>query len=916
MPKSLMQISQSNTNNTRIRLTDINPNLTGHLGKLGFFNADWTTLKNNQFYNVHFHQKHVFKQIKAPMVTVYPIISLQQALDNNMAFQHDNLIMWPFITNIYQLTYKNTSSIHPKKTDFKFSGELLLFDTNSITVSDLSQINNQYRIAQNSKSYDLSGDFPVNATPKAKQLFKDDFANLSIYQMLYNQLKYMTDHAFDIYHDHIFDSLQNDHYYEATTEIVSVILNNLDQYKQIQHIDKYEQVIEQAKVQYPAKDDFLNELLINNMHLMLMDSVAHLKDNNTSKLTTPIARNQYIKQIQKKHTYTNEQLDYITSTKRNIVAEAGAGTGKSTALGGRISYLKASGIDPSHILVLSFTNAAADNITNHFPGVKSYTIASVINGIYSNYYNHHLSDPDTLRNSLILARNNPKSDTQTREDLIDVLYNISSKRGYKKPDFDQYHHDILELLYKDPAKVTNELNIVNQTTLELQQSIIYFVLNYKNVLPQSLKDIDFILIDEAQDTSLFELIFLTRLATIIDADINFIGDANQTLYEFRDAYARSLNIISNNSNVSHYVFDINHRSNDYILTMANQILKVLSTNEKTQMQLISSHNKTLTSDGYQKAVKFLNNGETSQSLGTSSRVKASSIALKNVLRTSHELKQYIDNSLQKNEQIAFLALSRNEVQEYYQYLTQVYGESKIEMLTPLHTRWSSLISDTLLEFTDKGNWKIVNHYTVGSQAGLYMANALSSIMFTRLSNYHYTVPQWATTLVNTLPTLLQNSQKQDWETVATKYLENGEIKHNAVANSLKSQDKVDLTKPIIISTIHSAKGLEFPHVVLHYMESNNNADQSTLRALGVGLTRAKDDEFIINSYRGSTYTPHSIDTSANGLYATPLASANKLAALTIAKNNNNNTNTTNLITNTNNNSKSGFNPFQNKHSIV
>ena len=100
------------------------------------------------------------------------------------------------------------------------------------------------------------------------------------------------------------------------------------------------------------------------------------------------------------------------------------------------------------------------------------------------------------------------------------------------------------------------------------------------------------------------------------------------------------------------------------------------------------------------------------------------------------------------------------------------------------------------------------------------------------------------------------------------------------------------------------------------MESNNNADQSTLRALGVGLTRAKDDEFIINSYRGSTYTPHSIDTSANGLYATPLASANKLAALTIAKNNNNNTNTTNLITNTNNNSKSGFNPFQNKHSIV
>lgn len=886
MPKSLMQISKQSHAKPGIKLTDINPNLTGRLGKLGFFNTDWSKLRNNQFYTKIYH-KNYYKDIETPLIenngSGMPLINVQKAEKANMAYKHDRYYMWPYINRITEISYRNSSSNH-KKNDFKFEGRLNFYEID------------QYNNTIDYESYELSGDFPTNEIQNsAYKKFKSEFDSLSIYTMLYKQLDYMCKHSYDIFNDALEDVYNGvgDRYEKQ--DIASTILTGLERYSQADKIAQYEALIENGKKNHPEQESFLNELLINNMHLMLMDSVNHLKPNDQSKLTTPIPKSQYIAQIQKAHTYTSEQLDYITSTKRNIVAEAGAGTGKSTALGGRISYLKASGVDPSHILVLSFTNAAADNITNRFPGVKSYTIASVVNGIYRNYYTHHLSDVDTLRNSLKLLRNNPKSDSSTREALIEVLYNISAKRGFRKPDFDQYHHDILKLLYKDPAKVTHELSLVNQTTLELQQSIMYFVLNYQNVLPQSLKDIDFILIDEAQDTSLFELIFLTRLATNIDADINFIGDANQTLYEFRNAYARSLNIISNHKNVSHYVFDINHRSNDYILTMANQVLKVLTTNEKTQMQLVSSHNQKLTTDGYNKTIHFVNNPETISSLGTSSRTKASSIALKNFLRTSHELKQYIDNALKNGEQVAFLALSRNEVTEYYKYLSQAYNPQTIQTLAPLHGRWSSLLSDSLISFEDKGYWKNVNKYTNGAQAGIYIANALTSIMQVTMSKWKYIIPKWATDLVNALPLLLQREKKSNWHNATIHYLESGEIKHNAVANSLRSQEKINLSAPIIISTIHSAKGLEFPHVVMHYMEPSNASDQSTLRALGVGLTRAKNDEFIINSYRTGKYNTRSIDTSASGLFETPLASANQLAINEISKSMQNTSSSANTV---------------------
>jgi superfamily I DNA/RNA helicase len=64
-------------------------------------------------------------------------------------------------------------------------------------------------------------------------------------------------------------------------------------------------------------------------------------------------------------------------------------------------------------------------------------------------------------------------------------------------------------------------------------------------------------------------------------------------------------------------------------------------------------------------------------------------------------------------------------------------------------------------------------------------------------------------------------------------------------------------EPIIISTVHSAKGLEFPSVIVCGLggSSEKNADNSTIRkTVYVGFTRALDDLVVVTA-DGNVFTP-------------------------------------------------------------
>ena len=73
--------------------------------------------------------------------------------------------------------------------------------------------------------------------------------------------------------------------------------------------------------------------------------------------------------------YNNDQINAIASDEDNTLLVAGAGTGKTTTILGKLAYLiERAGIDPEEILLLSFTGRAVDELTERihktFPDKK------------------------------------------------------------------------------------------------------------------------------------------------------------------------------------------------------------------------------------------------------------------------------------------------------------------------------------------------------------------------------------------------------------------------------------------------------------------------------------------------------------------------------------------------------------------
>ena len=71
----------------------------------------------------------------------------------------------------------------------------------------------------------------------------------------------------------------------------------------------------------------------------------------------------------------------------------------------------------------------------------------------------------------------------------------------------------------------------------------------------------------------------------------------------------------------------------------------------------------------------------------------------------------------------------------------------------------------------------------------------------------------------------------------------------------------------MVSTIHSAKGLEFDSTIVYFDENRQGAgSQANLRLYGVALTRAKTNELVLNNPKGSnTWTSGKASSFGHGL---------------------------------------------------
>ena len=667
-----------------------------------------------------------------------------------------------------------------------------------------------------------------------------------------------------------------------------------------------------------------------SLRLLLAKRLKELNELKAAgKLHQFTATDQTIKQkYQNSKDWSNQQKAIITSEDPLIIGAAGAGSGKSHTVIGRLSYLKEQGVDMTRVGVFSFTNIAADNIKARYKGIRSETLANMFNEIYQlNYPSQILSQPSTLSHTLQMINLNHKAltnwpDKDALKSFIDKfsrdLENFD-QQGYQRVNIQEAYRDLNELLRENLPLVETLLNMSGQTTLELEPAILHIYLQQgmNNIaIPQKYQALDFIITDESQDISTFEYIILLELAIHYQAQLLIVGDGSQTLYEFRNSDPRYINALEGSGVFQSKKLDVNFRSSQEILDYANQFLEVIEANDIAQIQLSSNQFSNPTKQSMEEAI-VIRNMDTS-----GKRADKYNEALERWFDDDKATQDWILDKIDKGEQVAFLAWTRKEVEIMQKGIEKLFKKKGLPVATkqPDGTWTKGVRGVTLMA-------KKQNTYTLMSKLLLIAADKLQNVptdvtnnrelkkLFKSVIPYRYYTPGTAKrqnveiAIDNAIDRItreynpftkqyggylddykavlydVENHQMSKDQYVAyfKKRLISDEITENSVRNYLKgsdtTMDEIKSTDPatkvdIIYSTIHSAKGLEFDNVVICHNNNKRSAHtQEALRLFFVGLSRAKKRELIINGEYQDPYGRSYVSTGRSGMLHDPINTA-------------------------------------------
>lgn len=594
----------------------------------------------------------------------------------------------------------------------------------------------------------------------------------------------------------------------------------------------------------------ISEICKENLNLLLTDTLHNL-NKNKAVLNSLGKPDPTIPLPTMAHSWSKEQQMAISTTEPLVLVQAGAGTGKSTVINGRMLYMLKCGIDPKDITVLSFTNAAADHISELNSEVHSMTIARMVHEIYSTNFTfidptdgqekckHELSSIETVRNCLDIYF--PKD--KLAIDFSEKLYLV------KKNEYGALV-DLNNFIEKNYDKVVRMLDTIGQTTLELEILICYQMIDKFKEPADVLSK--FLIVDEVQDNSIFEFIYLIKYVDKHKESLYIVGDGSQTLYEFRGSDSKALNSLEGSGVFATYQLQINYRSNQEVLDFANIALNNIEANQFAHIQLQANSLKKVTEQTFKNKVHL-----------HYTRLPAISDMKKSIgPHLSMDCKTYMDECLARGEQIAIIAYKREEIRYAEDAIKTLYPnlnpETEMANIIPERIRDSSLFSTFIkrywkeIKFIPTNDIDVTIAQAIVSRSDDLMwgdkdANrkVLQRIVGQWRQENSAVVREWQRQYAAGV------MSKDEFFGLLQKNLVDYEINCNSIRQSILSnanaQRKLqDLSQvKFIFSTIHSVKGLEFDNVIVIH-RNENQMQEDDKRMFYVAFTRAKHSEYILS----------------------------------------------------------------------
>ncbi len=291
------------------------------------------------------------------------------------------------------------------------------------------------------------------------------------------------------------------------------------------------------------------------------------------------------------NTLNNEQREAVTTTEGPLLILAGAGSGKTRVITYRIAYLIEKGVFPGSILAITFTNKAAAEMkervedligpearrmwisTFHSSCVRILRMDIEKLGYDKNFIIYDTSDQERLIKDCLKEMNmdeklfQPKTVLSKIGDLKDKL--IEPDAFYRQNATDYKNRRIAEIyeLYQKKLKGNNALDfddIIMKTVKLLKEN--------KDVLAHYQRKFRYILVDEYQDTNRAQYELINILANE-HRNLCVVGDDDQSIYKFRGADVRNiLEFEKDYPEVTTVKLEQNYRCTKRILEAANYVI--------------------------------------------------------------------------------------------------------------------------------------------------------------------------------------------------------------------------------------------------------------------------------------------------------------------------------------------------------
>lgn len=602
----------------------------------------------------------------------------------------------------------------------------------------------------------------------------------------------------------------------------------------------------------------------------------------------------------------------VNTTEGPLLVLAGAGSGKTTVLVNRVEHIITSGLAfPWQVLAITFTNKAAGELRERLVkaigddanSIWAHTFHSCCSRILRRFgdrlgFSNHFTIYDTddsrrvmkqcqkqlgIDDKLINHKSILAEISRAKDSLIDAdEYAATYKNDFRKNKIAQCYK-----LYQEELKKSDALDfddIIFYTVKLLQEN--------DDVRELYQNQFKYVMVDEYQDTNHAQYVLTSILADLYK-NICVVGDDDQSIYRFRGATIENiLSFESKYKGAQVIRLEENYRSTQNILDGANAVIA----NNKNRK------GKTLfTRSG--AGDKIILNTAMNESDESSFIVEEILKNVKNGRKLSDHAILYRMNAQSRNIEIMLTKsgishkvigghrfFDRKEIKDIVSYLAVINNPSDNVRLQRIINVPKRSIGDTMLayvleistglgisafevceradEFEKtsrsanklKGFTEEIKYFQKCVEEGMLPTDLLQEIIEkTGYDDYLREDPATADDRLNNikeLSSMFIKYQEESEEPNLSDFLEDV-----ALVSDIDSYNEDE--DSVVLMTLHSAKGLEFPVVFIPGMEegifpgAQSMFDDQELeeerRLAYVGITRAKEKLYLINAQQRMLY---------------------------------------------------------------